>query len=502
MNASMNTGLSSSRFLVICLLGLLGGCGDNGTGFECGPGTVEQDGVCVVEGDNGQAPTIMSIDPVDDLVGGGATFTLTGTGFRGGTNSVMFGDVPASFMVKSDSEITGTVPRGLTKHVDVKVTTRNGSASTAFTYVGLYAAQGTGLAGNLFLLDPRDGSALVIGPIKNTAGTAFAVTGMEFDTDGTLYATQATRDGSEGTANLLKIDSDTGAATVVGPLNDGGAVNYASIGDVTVAGGSLFGWAEKGTRAAGDDLVSINKTTGAVTIVGDSGLTTVGNAIVTLDNGTLWLTGRGAGPRTGVATTGLTHTINPTTGAPTDSVTLNGPGNAKVCATTRFRGTVFAMLCYSGHTLTRIDPANGMMTRLGSPPGGIDAIASDEPTASAARPPIAPPSAGAATTFASCDAGNAKVSSQGIDRPAVTAATLAVRDDRVVVRGRNGVTLASALGTNISSKIEIGSCDSSLVVPAVDLDRLVLVANKNGELKLVDRDGRTLLRGVTSLRAL
>ena len=484
----------------ILLVGAVG-CGDNYN--ECGPGTIEQDGVCVIEGDTGIAPTITSITPNDDLVGGGATFTLTGTGFRAaGDTSVVFGDVEANIKIDNETTITGTVPPGTAKHVDVTITNRNGSAKVAFTYVGIYGAQGTGLAGSLFLLDPRDGRALEIGPIKS-GNTAFAVTGMEFDTDGTLYATQATRDGSEGPASLLKIDPDTGAATVVGALNDGVAVNYASIGDLTVSGGTLFGWAERGTRVLGDDLVSINKTTGAVTIVGDSGLVTNGNALVTLANGSVMLTGRGAGVRAGVATSGATHTIDTTTGAATLGATLDGPGNAKVCATTAFRGVVYGMLCYSGHTLVRIDPATGAVTRLGSPPGGIDALASAEPTAMAGRSPVqAQP-----RSFAdACDAGTARITAFGTARPDLIASALAARLDLVTVPGRRahrGVTIGTAVGSiDGATNIEIRSCNGeSLVVAAGDADQFVVVANKLGTLKLMARDGQTLLRDVTALRA-
>jgi hypothetical protein len=79
-------------------------------------------------------PTMNAINPNFGDVGGNVPVTLSGTGFTGAT-SVMFGGVPASFTVNSDTSITVTVPPGSVGAVDVTVTTSGGSATLSNGYV-------------------------------------------------------------------------------------------------------------------------------------------------------------------------------------------------------------------------------------------------------------------------------------------------------------------------------------------------------------------------------
>jgi hypothetical protein len=473
---------------------------DQDDDLTCGPGTIERDGQCVL-GEQGAAVSIASIDPVEDLVGGGATFTLIGSGFAAGGTTVRFGDAVAAITIESDTRITGTVPHGLARHVDVTVGNAQGSATVPFSYFGIYGGQGTGHPGNLYLLDPRDGSSLVIGPLVDASGTPYAVTGMEFDGTGVLYATEATRDSSLRPASLLRVDPETALVTVIGPLNDAGGRNFGSIGDITFADGALYGWAERGLRTAGDDLVAIDVTTGGVTLLADSGIPTYGGALVTLGDGSIMLAGRGAG--------GPTHRIEPRTGVATASVTLNGPASAGVCATTRFRGEVYAMLCYAAHMFTRIEFRTGGVTALGFPVGGIDALASNEPVATLARPPIPASPRAPMLAFAppGCAPENvARVNVLGIDRPALSATALDARTDLIAIegsrRGARGLPIAILLGANTGARgVEIAACQGApLRLEASALDRVVLTTNQRGQLKAVERGGRTLVRDVRSIR--
>ncbi len=82
------------------------------------------------------APTVTSISPTNGPNTGGASITITGTGFTGVT-SVKFGSDVVSYKLNSDSSITATAPAG-SGTVDVTVTTSGGTSATGtadqFTY--------------------------------------------------------------------------------------------------------------------------------------------------------------------------------------------------------------------------------------------------------------------------------------------------------------------------------------------------------------------------------
>src|SRR5690348_15656458 len=129
-------------------------------------------------------------------------------------------------------------------------------------------------ASNLYTLNPGTGAATSIGSIGK------AITGLAFDdTTITLYGVTAgvSLDGTE--RQLLKINTATGASTVVGSLGTN------EIEDIAFNGkGELFGWNE-----TGDDLVKIDKATGAVTKAGEAGLgVTFGNGLAFNPQGQLF----------------------------------------------------------------------------------------------------------------------------------------------------------------------------------------------------------------------
>ncbi|MFE2161159.1 IPT/TIG domain-containing protein [Streptomyces lydicus] len=79
------------------------------------------------------APVLSSVSPVSGPSAGGATVTLTGTGFTGAT-AVRFGATPASFVVNSATQITATAPAG-SGTVQVTVTGPGGTSNgVPFTY--------------------------------------------------------------------------------------------------------------------------------------------------------------------------------------------------------------------------------------------------------------------------------------------------------------------------------------------------------------------------------
>lgn len=502
---------ASAPFLASTLSALLlataAGCGgDDGDGVTCGPGTSLEDGVCVADGTgDGEAPTVSSIEPSSGLVGGGEPFTITGSGFEnGGDTTVSFGDSVAAFEIVSDTEITGTTPRASSAAVTVTISNAFGSATADFTYRGLYGADGKGaLAGNLYLVDPRDGTSVVVGPIESDAGP-HAITGLAFDADGTLWATDATSGLDEGPApdpQLMTIDPATGHATLVGPLV-AGEVNHRSIAAITFAGSTLLGW----TRVS-NAPVSIDTSNGAVTVLGAGlGQASFGNGLVATGDGGAVVFPAGASDGAGIR--GQFYSVDAGSGALAPLGTLGGSGSASVCGATMYQGTLIALLCphlseLSGSVLATVDLADGTITNIAPAPLGLDAIASDEPATPAAGRFL--PSAASPSLLPDVDCGGSLRIAVDPSSPrtlaaselATVAGSAPVRTRRADARG-----LSVALAAGASGELAVVTCGgSSLRLAGADLDHYALVENSRGLIKLVDTStGRTLLRGVVELR--
>src|SRR5690606_3686874 len=101
---------------------------------------------------------------------------------------------------------------------------------------------------------------------------------------------------------LVTLDLETGAATVVAPLLEAAMAHGPVPSLAFTSDGSLYGWSEDG-----DDPVKIDKVTGEVTVLGDSGVSSWGHGMWTTPDDTLWfINGDGdvytVAPDTGVVT--------------------------------------------------------------------------------------------------------------------------------------------------------------------------------------------------------
>jgi DNA-binding beta-propeller fold protein YncE len=229
---------------------------------------------------------------------------------------------------------------------------------------------GTGSEGDggspstLYTLDRANGSALqAIGPV------GFAVTGLAVDpADGTLYATtgRATAGGAPNPGSLITIDRTTGAGTLVGDLRP----DTETAGDITFTpDGALFGW----LQPTSNDLATIDKSTGAASIVGNSGITTVGSGLASSPDGVLYHAALDDGPL---------WTINRATGAATVVADLNGTESLQIPGLSfDAAGTLFGAWLDYGSTgprpsrLLTIDTFTGALTFLGPSVNRLDAIA-------------------------------------------------------------------------------------------------------------------------------
>lgn len=234
------------------------------------------------------------------------------------------------------------------------------AAVDAATGQVLYGSDGAGgNKGGLLVLDPETGAVLdTIGPI------GYAITGLAIHpSTGVLYGVTGNSD-ADAPGSLITIDKATGAGTLVGGLGGGQAAADITFG----ADGTLFGWLEPSS----DDLATIDLTTGAATIVGESGLSTFGSALAGNGNP---LTFAGEGD------SGCLHQIDMTTGAASCPVSLDGSTDVAISAASYdSAGRLFAVRLVNqgaGGTseLITIDPSTGAITVVGASVNGLDAIA-------------------------------------------------------------------------------------------------------------------------------
>jgi hypothetical protein len=122
----------------------------------------------------------------------------------------------------------------------------------------MYAGSGAGFAA-LFTVDPATGSATFVGD----TGLGFAaVGGLDFRSDGTLFAAvNIVGDGGTGSETLATINKATGAATIIGAFGVEGMEGIAFDSSGTL-------WGSTSARAGRPpSLYTINPATGAATLV-------------------------------------------------------------------------------------------------------------------------------------------------------------------------------------------------------------------------------------------
>lgn len=316
-------------------------------------------------------PTIAAVSPDTGTSAGGTAVTITGTNFLAvgaGANIVIFDGTSATGVATvNDTTITCVAPPHTAGLVPVIVQNLLGQATLAdaFTYEDrfLFAADGkTGEPGNLYRIDPDTGADALVGPI------GFAITGLAMAADGTLYGTEATQSGNRGVARLVMINKTTGAGTVVGDLTDSSTTtNHTSTADCTFVGDRLLGWTE-----TGDDLIEIDEATGSVTVVGDSGVSSSGSGTAMAPDGTLYFVpGR---------VNGNLYTINPITGIGFEGPALSGGTYDNINSMCFLRGTLYAIdtqdlgSTTSLQTLVTINVTTGVITPIGAIPTAIDSL--------------------------------------------------------------------------------------------------------------------------------
>jgi hypothetical protein len=112
--------------------------------------------------------------------------------------------------------------------------------------------------GLLLLINPSTGAPTVVGPLVN----AINAPGLDFRSDGTLFATANVGGAGTGGSQLATINPNTGLVTIIGPLmvSNMGAIAFAP-------DGTLYGATENKGLSPFGALYTINTTTGVATFV-------------------------------------------------------------------------------------------------------------------------------------------------------------------------------------------------------------------------------------------
>lgn len=385
------------------------------------------------------APVITGITPTWGSSAGGTAMKITGTGLNGSGLVVNVGTGTATnVMVISATELRVVTPPGPNAPVSVKVTNDAGTstAATQFRmYAPLYAADGRGVSGNLYAVNPATGASTSVGAI------GAPITGLAWSPAGVLYGVTTTAMAQR----LVTINPYTGASSVVGDLKTTAGV-FTCPHDITFEGNRLIGW--KGTS-----MVEVNALSGQVQVytasVGGGGC-----GIASRGSGTMYFT-----PKSGNMPF---YTVNTATGAAATSSTMNGPAQT-INSLTFVGNTMFGSFASPkgvGQTvaLYSIDTATGTTQLRGALPPNVDAIEGIPP-----QPPIA--------AVAPEDPGTGALPVTPAAVAVAPEPAPAMRTIAEVARGRARVTLVDPTG-------------ATFTVSASNT-QFAIVPNHKGELKLI-----------------
>jgi hypothetical protein len=219
--------------------------------------------------------------------------------------------------------------------------------------------------GWLEIIDQATGA---VTPVGHPAGVS-KLSGLAFLTSDVLFA--STINGNVGfppplsnalTSDLLQINPSTGALVQdIGPITAGGTALQIADLAIQPGTGTLFGISasSNGDLSAAGNLYTINKTTGAATLVGPTG--DFFGAIAFAPNGTLYMHAADLGNMGSIVNVQL-KTLNPTNASTLTAIAvLDIPGALGI----RSDGTIFAGNGDGGKIYT-INPINGVETVVGN----------------------------------------------------------------------------------------------------------------------------------------
>ncbi|MCT7974352.1 Calx-beta domain-containing protein, partial [Laspinema olomoucense] len=205
--------------------------------------------------------------------------------------------------------------------------------------------------GSLVELDTTTGSSTTIGYPGFSSLNSLAV-----DSKGDLYTIS---DSDSNTGLLIKINPQTGQGTIATTFNNDFNGVKASVRDLAFSSdGTLYGIHDNGSGFQKEDsLFKLNPNTGEVTLIGDTGLSSLQSLAIASDGSLYsWDFFNGVG----------LVTINPLTGVATDvNESLNSNENIQDLA---FDSNGILYGAGEGNALYKIDPITGKATQVSSSP--------------------------------------------------------------------------------------------------------------------------------------
>lgn len=237
----------------------------------------------------------------------------------------------------------------------------------------LYGASAAGGPGELYILNPANGSVIQdLGPLNDSLGVNYPITGLAFHPiTGVLYG--STGNAGSTDARLVTINPATALVTEIGlfnagPVNSGGTPT--TMADLAFdLAGTLYGVASIG----GPNLYSINLLTGQATLVGPNGVST------STTGGGLAI--NSAGEFYGTPTASRFGTYNSTSGTYANIANPAKPAGGGAYGSLDFNesGILYGLNVGPGSPppthLVTIDTITGAVTDLGLSISSLDAIA-------------------------------------------------------------------------------------------------------------------------------
>jgi sugar lactone lactonase YvrE len=200
----------------------------------------------------------------------------------------------------------------------------------------------------VYTIDLSTGAKTTIGTISSNAGTT---AGLAYDPiSQTMYVS------STGNDSLYTLDLSTFQATLVGAYGNPTILMHGIEWDDST--GTL--WGASGDGATNNNFYNINKTTGAATAIGSTGLLSFVNLGYDSANDRLFATS---------SSTDSFYSINRATGAATLIGALGGPTNPNGMAFNKDDGTMY-LIDNSTDQLYKIDLATGTALSIGSTGAG------------------------------------------------------------------------------------------------------------------------------------
>ena len=214
-------------------------------------------------------PTVTAVTPPAGTVGGGASVTITGTGFLSAT-AVNFGATAAvPFTINSDATITVNAPAHVAGLVDVRVTNPGGTSPTGvsdnYTYEGAPTVTAVSPAGG-----PLGGGATVVVTGTNLSGASqvmFGATTAVITANTATQITVTTPPGAAGSVDVT-VTTPVGISALNAPADQYTFEGAPTVTSVTPNAGRIAGGTTvviAGTNFTGATQVTLGGTPATIT---------------------------------------------------------------------------------------------------------------------------------------------------------------------------------------------------------------------------------------------